>query len=550
MLIRRGTITEAQLERALLEQQKSGMKLGRVLVSLGYLSNRDLMTFLAEQLGVPFVDLTSRPPGPESAELLSGKLARRYQVIPLATKEDVLALGMVNPLDRSVQQEIADLTGLAVKPVLVGEEAFETAIDEIYGGEGRIERAAGKVAELRGKEDLSQDELLLSDLEGGAVVDLVDQLLQKAVRLRASDIHVEPASKDVMIRFRIDGVLFEQARYDTTMLAPIVSRVKVLARMDISEKRIPQDGSFVYQDDRGEIDLRVSTYPTIHGENLVLRLLARSEGIRSIEDLGYSSDHLATFQRMLKQPHGMILVTGPTGSGKTTTLYAALRQIGSREKNILTIEDPVEYSIDLARQGQVNKKAGLTFASGLRAILRQDPDIILVGEIRDLETATTAIQAALTGHLVFSTLHTNSALGAVTRLVDMGVQPYLVASSTVCVLAQRLARILCDHCKTPGTISIDIARELSLLDDIESHVIQNARGCPKCNQTGYLGRTAIAEIVPIDPEIKALVNAHATEEELRRAAAQAGVKFLRQDGIEKVLRGVTTVAELFRVVRE
>ena len=453
-----------------------------------------------------------------------------------------LNVGMTNPSDIVAIDHIRRLIpGVSIEAILVTEKGMEKALD-IYYGSGTT---ASKIAEIIGEGALKTRQFgLVESADEVPVIKLVDSLVTEAVKNRASDIHIEPEQKKVRVRFRIDGQLQEVDVLPKALQESIISRIKVLADMDIAETRSAQDGRINMQLENRQLDIRVSTFPTIYGENVVLRLLDKSSVLLGLKELGFLEECLASFNKLIYRPNGIILVTGPTGSGKTTTLYAALTSISSMEKNIITIEDPVEYELPLIRQTPVNPKAGMTFANGLRNILRQDPDIIMVGEIRDRETAEIAIQSSLTGHLVFSTLHTNDAASALTRLIDMGVEPFLVSSSLIGILAQRLVRLICVKCKEKYTPDADMLKDLGLPKD---GTYFHGRGCPACKKTGFKGRIGIFEFLVLNEDIRKMVEAKTSADEIKRKAVSLGMRTLRQDGIVKVQQGLTTPDEVIRV---
>ncbi|HBT49628.1 MAG TPA: type II secretion system protein GspE, partial [Caldanaerobacter subterraneus] len=447
LLVEVGLITEEQLKHAMEVQSKTGEKLGKVLTKLGYVTENQILEALEFQLGIPHVDLQKYYIDPEVAKLVPESVAKRHLLIPVKKSEDGLYVAMADPLNIFALDDVRIITKQNVKPLIASESSILKAIDRIYGKEQAEKAAQEFKKEFKEEESLPQE--VLEEIQNAPAVRFVNSIIEQAVKSRASDIHIEPTEKDLRIRFRIDGQLTEAMRTIKSTHAPVVTRIKIMANMNIAERRLPQDGRFDFTVSGRTVDVRVSSLPTVFGEKIVLRLLDKENFVMTKEQLGFDEEDLPLFDKLIKRPNGIVLLTGPTGSGKTTTLYAMLRELNKPNVNIITVEDPVEYSLEGINQVQVNEKAGLTFATALRSILRQDPDIIMIGEIRDTETAEIAIRAAITGHLVLSTLHTNNAAGAITRLIDMGIEPYLVASSVVGVIAQRLARKVCDNCKVP-----------------------------------------------------------------------------------------------------
>ncbi|ACX52817.1 general secretory pathway protein E [Ammonifex degensii KC4] len=536
-LVEEGLITREQLEEALKIQARTGELLGQVLVRMGAISEEDLNRVL----GISSSATKELQVSPELLKLVPEDLARSRKVFPLKKEGNRLFLLMANPLDITTIDDLRLWTGLEIEPVKAEEREIRALINRHYGLP-EVERA---LEELGVSAEETEIEEALVDR--APIVQLVNSLISGAVDEQASDIHVEPFENEVRVRYRVDGILHEVMRLPRRMAPALVARIKIMANMDIAERRLPQDGRILTRVGGKELDLRVSTFPTIFGEKVVIRLLDK-EQLKSftLENLGFSPQNLATFKNFLHSSYGMVLLTGPTGSGKTTTLYAALAYLNSVEKNIVTVEDPVEYVLEGINQAQVNVKAGATFATYLRSILRQDPDIIMVGEIRDLETAEIAVQAATTGHLVLSTLHTNDAPGALTRLLDMGVEPFMVASSVLGVVAQRLVRTICPRCREPHEPS---EPELAFLGKERLNgPIYRGRGCDYCRHTGYRGRVAVHEVLRVSPRLQRLVLNKASTEELRRAALQEGMISLKEDAVSKVLQGITSVAEVMRVL--
>jgi len=548
-LVDQGLITEEQLKKALKYQQKAGKLLGRSLIELGFIGEEELIKALSEQLGVQYVSLKNYRIDPEVVKLVPEELARNYRLIPLFAIDKTLTVAMANPLDVVAIDALSRATGMKVEPVVCSEEEIAEAIEHYYGAD-RLRSALRDLnlgAEDEDENEHVDEQALRREAEEGPIIKLANLILEQAVQDGASDIHVEPMENRVRVRYRIDGVLQEVHSAPKSVQLALTSRLKILADLNIAERRVPQDGRFRLRLYNREVDFRVSTLPTAFGEKVVLRILDKKKTIR-LHELGLDEKELAIFRGLLKRPHGMILVTGPTGSGKTTTLYAALMELDRDTKNIVTLEDPIEYQLEGVSQSQVNPKIGLTFASGLRSILRQDPDIIMVGEIRDLETAEISVQAALTGHLLLSTLHTNDAAGAVTRLIDMGVEPYLIASSVEGVLAQRLLRKVCPNCVEHYEPPRELLESLGLTGSEDAQFVRG-KGCRACRNLGYKGRTAIYEILVVDDDIRSLILKRAPSTEIRNLAVRKGMRTLRQAGIRKALEGITSLEEVFRVTQ-
>ncbi|OIQ10973.1 GspE/PulE family protein [Neomoorella thermoacetica] len=539
LLIEAGMLTPAQLEQALQEQKRSGERLGKVLIRLGFITEASMLEVLEFQLGIPKVVLADYHLDPEVVRLVPEGLARRYQAIPIRLDGNRLLVAMADPLNLVALDDLRLVTGKEIMPAIAAEKEIEAALSRFWQREPVTSMsevaAAVAAAESGGR---------AGGTEGAPAVRLVNSFIQQAIQTRASDIHIEPQEGEVRVRLRVDGLLRELTRLPLGVLSSLISRIKIMAGMDIAEKRLPQDGRFQFTLGKRSVDLRVSSLPTVYGEKIVLRLLDQEAMLLPLDDLGFLPAIKERFESLIHSSYGMLLITGPTGSGKTTTLYATLNILSSPEKNIITIEDPVEYLLPGINQVRVNPKAGLTFASGLRSILRQDPDIIMVGEIRDRETADIAVRAATTGHLVLTTLHTNDAAGAVTRLLDMGVEGYLVNSSLIGVVAQRLVRRICPHCREmyepePGS------PERAWLPGAER--LWRGRGCENCHYTGYANRTAIQEVLVMNEELRRLVAAKAPATALKEAAVAGGMVPLIDDGLEKARQGITTVSEVLRV---
>ncbi|MHB0980296.1 MAG: GspE/PulE family protein [Thermoleophilia bacterium] len=543
ILVEKKYLSSEQLERALSFQRENGSKLGESLIRLGYISDEHVAEALASQKKLPIIPLGEVFPNPRAAGLLTEKFIRARQVIPVDFDRDALILAMVDPLDVVTLDDVRVITGREIVPVVATASAFNDTIEYIFSGKGFLDGSgkdsrptASQVAEER------------RDAEDVSVVTLVDDLLDTALKRRASDMHLEPQLYAMIVRIRVDGVLHQISEIPNHLKGGVTSRVKIMGDLDIAEKRLPQDGRATYRSDEQTVDLRIATIPSVYGENVAIRLLDETMFEITLEELGMGEPELVAFRRALDRPHGQILITGPTGSGKSTTLYSALEEINKPTVKIYTVEDPVERKIPGILQSQVKPQIGLTFAAALRALVRSDPDVIMVGEIRDLETATIATEASLTGHLVLSTLHTNDAVSTVTRLVEMRVPPFLIASALECVVAQRLARRLCPHCKRGHKIvPADMtAAELEFYGE-EPLVVAKVVGCRRCFGTGYSGRVGLYEVFPITKEAKQLITSGATTDELRDYALGQGMVTLRQDGRRKVLSGMTTFEEVRRV---
>ena len=550
LLLEQGRLSQDDLRKVKRLQQERGERLERLLLDLGFISEEDLLPLLATYLGVEPVHRRDFPTAPVPLNGLNLKFLKHAKALPLAQTNGTLTVAMSDPADYYTIQGLQLATGLQVEPRLARERDVLEALETIYGGGaaagGTAEEPADAEIEYFGDDEEDVDHL--RDLASEApVIRFVNLLISRAVEQRASDIHIEPFENELKVRYRIDGVLHDVEAPARRLQAAIVSRIKIMAKLNIAERRLPQDGRIKLRLMGREIDLRVSTLPTLYGESVVLRILDRSSIVVNLDSLGFPEDTLTQFNRLITKPYGMILVTGPTGSGKTTTLYGALDKINSPDKKIITIEDPVEYQLFGVNQIHVKPQIGLTFANGLRSIVRQDPDVIMVGEIRDAETAEIAIQAALTGHLVFSTLHTNDAAGAVSRLLEMGVEDYLLASSLLGVLAQRLVRRMCTKCRRPAEMAAEVLRDIG--GDGGTQVFEG-QGCEDCTHTGYRGRLGIFELLPVNEVIRPLILERSSAGTIKDAAVQRGMRTLREDGWHKVRTGVTTVAEVVRVTQE
>jgi len=545
LLMEAQDITQKQLEHALSEQRTNGKRLGETLIDLGYVTEVQMLHTLEQQMGVPFLSLSEVVLQDEALSAVPLFLAERYNVMPVRIEENRIVLAMNDPTNFYAIDDVRMVSGMEVAPVLAEAKDIRAAINNNYGVKGRVENAVNK---LKDEEVTATIRDLADATENAPIVSIVNSLLDQAVHDKASDVHVEPEEDKVRVRFRVDGVLREVITFPRSTQASLLSRIKIMAEMDIAEKRLPQDGRIKIMKHGREIDVRVSTLPTILGEKVVMRILDKDAVDIKMNELGFSAKNLEIYKKMISNSYGLVLATGPTGSGKSTLLYATLMELNSVTKNIITVEDPVEYRIAGVNQVSVNNKAGLTFANGLRTILRQDPNIIMVGEVRDTETAEITINAALTGHLVLSTLHTNDAPGAITRLLDMGIEPFLIVSAVRGVVAQRLVRRICPDCKkqyTPGPDSDE--RILLGVGANEPLVLYKGEGCAQCKYTGYSGRLAIHEVMPILPEMKKLIMQHAPDQEIFALAQKQGTATIREDGIAKALNGQTTIDELVRV---
>lgn len=551
-LVEEGIITADQLKKAQEEEKHTGMRLNKVLVKLGFIAEDDLVSFLSEKLGVPRIELSNYLVDPKITELVPEELARKYELIPVLKIGSRLTCAMVDPWNIFALDDVRAKTGMTIEPAVATEAEVKKALNEHYGAKGSMKDLIKSIDEEKLGVGTGKDidvKKLKGIVEEPIVIRIVNLVVMKAIKEGASDIHIEPEEEALRTRLRVDGMLHEIESPPKHLQSAIISRIKIMANLDIAERRVPQDGRFTTKMEGRQVDVRVSCVPTIYGENVVLRLLDAASALLTLEQLGFSKTMLERYNKLIIRPHGIILVTGPTGSGKTTTLYASLDKINTAEKNIITIEDPVEYKLAGIRQIQVDTKVDLTFASGLRSILRQDPDIIMVGEIRDLETAEIAIQAALTGHLVYSTLHTNDAPSAVTRMIDMGVEPFLVSSSVIGILAQRLVRKICAECKEKYEPTEEVLKDIGLAKK-QGIIFYRGKGCPKCMNTGYRGRVSIYELMLPDDKIRNAIVAKSQADAIRKLARSTGMITLMEDGIEKVKAGVTTVEEVLRVTRE
>lgn len=546
LLIQQNVLTKEQLEQALQMQKGTNKKIGEILVEEGFITEEMISRALEAQMGLKTVQLRGLTVPGEIKNLIDGKLLKKYTVFPFEVdpyNANILHLAMADPLDMEAIDDIAIVTNMQIEPYIATRREIRSAIDRNYGEAENIEavnRFARERAQLRGNVAVAADD---SGIDDAPIVQLVRSILEQAVRQRASDIHIEALENKVRVRYRIDGALCTRMEYDNSLLPAISTRIKIMGGMDIAEKRKPQDGRLSLVIDGQEYDVRVSSVPTVYGEKLVLRISSKVNLTKDKKELGFATDELARFDHMMSHPHGIIFVTGPTGSGKSTTLYTALSELNKDEVNIVTVEDPVEAALEGINQIQVNNKVNLTFATALRSILRQDPDIIMIGEIRDSETASIAVQASITGHLVVSTLHTNNATGTLDRMVDMGVERYMLADSVVGVIAQRLVRKLCPYCRKKRLASAEEKRIMHLPEE-EAVEIYEPAGCNLCNDTGYYGRKGIFEIMEVNEELQRLIAEGSDSKNLIHAAKRNGMRTLRENGVRDVLAGITSVEEL------
>ena len=554
ILIEQGKVDQSQVDRALrLQQDERSGRIGEILLRLGLVTDVDLVQALSAQSGIPIAEAADYPELPLFAQQLSHRYLRDANALPLREDGKRLTVAVSDPFDTFLKESLGLATGRSVDFVLATSGELQAAFDRLYGtGKSSMDQIVGDIEMLEddtGNEDLQQ----LKDLASEApVIRLVSLIISRAMEARASDIHVEPFENRLIVRYRIDGVLHEVESPPRRLSAAVISRIKIMASLDIAERRLPQDGRIKLRIHGKEADLRVSTVPTLYGESVVMRILDKSSTLLDFNRLGFDAQNLSAFKSALMQPHGILLVTGPTGSGKTTTLYTALQTINQPDLKILTVEDPVEYQMDGINQIQVKPQIGLTFANALRSIVRQDPDVIMVGEIRDLETAQIAVQSALTGHMVLSTLHTNDAASTINRLLDMGMEDYLLTSTIVGVQAQRLVRNLCMACRQPYTPTPELLEEIGLqryLPEPDS-VLYHSKGCELCGGTGFIGRSCIVEVLLMNDTVRQKVMTHATSGEIRRVAVEQGMETMYENGLRKVAAGLTTLEEVLRATRE
>jgi general secretion pathway protein E len=558
VFLEQGLIDEEELRTALNLQAESREKIGKLLVDLGYVSEKDCLALVSNHLNIPAMAPSDYPTVPVLDNALTFRFMKQCKFVPVALENSVLTLAMTDPLDNATLDSVRQATGYQIRAVLGAESEIMDVLEKFYGSaastlgriiegidEGDIENLSDEIEDIEQLKDLASE---------APVIRLVNLLISKAIENRASDIHIEPFEKDLKVRYRIDGILHDVESPPKKLKAALISRVKIMSKLNIAERRLPQDGRIKLKVLGKDIDLRVSTLPTLYGESVVMRILDKSNtNLYDIRRLGFPEDSLRDFESLIRRPHGIFLVTGPTGSGKTTTLYSALSSINLPDKKIITIEDPIEYQMDGVNQVHVNTQIGLTFGSGLRHIVRQDPDVIMVGEIRDLETAEIAIRAALTGHLVFSTLHTNDAPSAITRLIDMGAEDYLIASSLLGVLAQRLVRVICPHCKEEIYPVPEMLDEIGFRRGDPRNGLDRffeGRGCDQCSNTGFTGRVGIYELMDVNDDIRKLTVGKADSNQIRKKAIENGMRSLRDDGWLKVRQGITSIAEVLRVTQE
>ena len=551
ILVAAGAITEEQLQEALAYQKENGGKLGNVLVDLGMISNEILITLLTQQLGIDYIELKGAKIEEKVLHMVPENMVAKYKVIPIEIDPDnpnILKLAMSDPMDINAIDDIGLVTNMQVEPMLATEDQINDAIGKYYGSSKAMEAAEMYRQEQADALSGGDEDEVNEDIDNSPIVLLVKQIIEGGVRQRASDIHIEALESSVRVRYRIDGALKQVMSYDLSILAGITARIKIIGGMDIAEKRKPQDGRITIFVDRREFDVRVSILPTVYGEKTVMRLTSKDGLTKPKSGLGLDEDEIKVFDGILSNPHGIILVTGPTGSGKSTTLYTSLSELNKEDVNIITVEDPVEANINGINQVQVNNKADMTFAAALRSILRQDPDIIMIGEIRDGETAQIAVQAAITGHLVVSTLHTNSAASTITRLEDMGIEPYVVGDAVVGVIAQRLVRRLCPTCKQPRLVEDEERIVLGVPEDEEDVIIYEPSGCPLCNDTGYSGRIGVYEMMPVSKALQAVISTGATADKIEKQALSEGMLTLKMGAAKHVLNGITSMSEMKKIV--
>jgi len=556
ILINNKIITREQLDEALRIQEKKGGRLSDIIVELNFVKAKDLVFILSEGLGFPLIDLKRFKIDPEIVRTIPVEIARKYQIIPISRIGETVTLAMADPLNIFAIDHVQSLTGFRINPIIATSEEIMQAIELYYPDATRgvidnivkeLSTSTLEVIREAGETALSDQELYSISQQAPAIK-ITDMILEKAIKDKASDILVEPWDKNLTVRFRIDGVLKKEEAPPRKMHASIVSRIKVMSNLDIAEHRLPQDGRFKAKIFNREIDFRVSILPSSFGEKVAIRILDKSQATLDIERLGFDAEAIAKIQKVSKLPHGMMLVCGPTGSGKTTTLYSILKLVDNPAKNLVTVEDPIEYQLEGINQVTVRPEIGLTFASALRSILRQDPNVIMIGEIRDFETVDIAIKSALTGHLILSTLHTTTASGAIVRLVNMGVEPFLINSSLAAVLSQRLLRKICPNCKMSYNLEREVAVSLNFnIDKTKNLEFFRGRGCPKCLNTGYVGRVGICEFLLITPEIRELILSRSQEHIIKQQARREGMKTLREIGLEEAAKGITTLEEVLRV---
>lgn len=552
LMVLNGLISNQDLERALKEQPRSKKKIGEVLRDLGMVTEREVIEVLEFQLGFPIVDLVDAEFEIKAIEIVPETLARKHGIMPIACRSGKIIVAMSDPLNYDALEEIRMASGLRVQPMIALSSDIEQSITRHYG----MNQPMVQIEEVEENREVKEEEREVTD-QDSPIVKLVNQIIHNAVHQQASDIHIEPQEKQLQVKFRVDGVLRNQMTLSKTLQGVMTSRVKIVANLNIAERRLPQDGRIQMQISSRKIDIRVSTLPAVNGESIVLRILDQSAGIKKMSELGMNEWNLQSFEKMIQRPNGIILISGPTGSGKTSTLYSALNRLNVEDVKIITVEDPVEYRLGGITQVQVNAKIGLTFASGLRSILRQDPNIVMVGEMRDTETSEIAVRASLTGHLVLSTIHTNSAVSTISRLVDMGIDSYLIASSVNCVVAQRLLRRICTSCKELSPAKpeeIRLLEKFKLLDQVVSDqgikMVHRGKGCSICNKAGYRGRIAVHEVLVVDEGLRRLIVQNRSSDDLEEHLEKSEYKNMMYDGLYKVLLGLTTVEEVLKAVAD
>jgi type IV pilus assembly protein PilB len=550
-------LKESDIEKALKVQRDKGGSLSDILVDMGLVSRDELMVALSQELGIPPINLSRYKIDPNVIKLIPKKIAKRYQMMPVSKMSNTLVVAMVDPLNIFAIDDIKAITGFNISPIITADKDIKEAMGKYYEDSAHIaiekivddmkEAANISMIEEKSGQDLESLAQIASMAQDAPVVKIMNLILEEAINCRSSDVLIEPLENEVRVRYRVDGILQDAKRPPKTLHNAIVSRLKVMSSLDIAERRLPQDGRFKVRLHGREVDFRISVLPSSKGEKVALRILDKSQATLDLEKLGFDKKSLEEIEKGVMKPHGMILICGPTGCGKTTTLYSILDYINSPEDNVVTVEDPVEYVIDGINQVTARPGIGLTFAGALRSILRQDPDIIMIGEIRDFETVDIAIKAALTGHLVLSTLHTTTAPGSVTRLINMGVEPFLITSSVILVGAQRLVRKICPHCKEPYELDADVAESYGIKAGGKKAVLYRGRGCDSCRKTGYKGRVALVEVLTLSPKIKELILGNAQEYKILETARSEGMKTLRENGITLALEGATTLDEVVRV---
>ena len=550
LLVEAGAITDDQLQQALQKQKEEGGMLGNIIMEMGFISRELLITVLTTQMGIDFVDINAVQIDENVLKVVPKELVQKYKAMPIGYNPDnpnMLQVVMSDPMDLMAVDDISIASGMQVEPLLGFEDEIENVIGKFYGSAEAMEAAEAYKLEMGANADDS-DDAYADEVDNSPIVLLVNQIIEGGVRQRASDIHIEALESNVRVRYRIDGALKQVMTYELSILPAISARIKIIGGMDIAEKRKPQDGRITIIVDRKEFDVRVSILPTVFGEKTVMRLTSKDGLTKPKSGLGFTPQEIEIFDGILSNPHGIILVTGPTGSGKSTTLYTSLSELNKEEVNIITVEDPVEANINGINQVQVNVKAEMTFAAALRSILRQDPDIIMIGEIRDGETAQIAVQAAITGHLVVSTLHTNSAASTVTRIIDMGIEPYVAGDALVGVIAQRLVRRLCTSCRVPRLADDDEKVVLGVEDPEDDVVIYEPVGCPLCNDTGYSGRIGVYEMMPVSKALQSVIARGATADVIEKQALEEGMSTLKMSAARHVLNGTTSIAEMKKIV--